>query len=102
MPWDNQEAYWRRSPLSVVGNIATPALVVVGTDDNRTPPSEAEQLYNALQLRGVPTALIRIPGATHNLVGRPSQNAARVSAILDWFGRYRAARWQPPTAAAGQ
>ena len=100
MPWEAQEAYWRRSPLSVVGSIATPALVVVGTEDNRTPPSEAEQLYNALQLRGVPTALIRIPGATHNLVGRPSQNAARVSAILDWFGRYRSARWQPSPAPA--
>lgn len=94
-PWENQAAYWARSPLSQVGNIATPALVIVGAEDNRTPSSEAEQLYNALQLRGVPTALIRIPGATHNLVGRPSQNAARVSAILDWFGRYRTQRWTP-------
>ncbi len=98
-PWEDQAGYWARSPLSQVGNIATPALVIVGIEDNRTPSSEAEQLYNALQLRGVPTALIRIPGATHNLVGRPSQNAARVSAILDWFGRYRRTRWTPP---AGQ
>lgn len=96
MPWEDQAGYWARSPLSQAGNIATPALVVVGTDDQRTPPHEAEQLYNALQMRGVPTALIRIPGATHNLVGRPSQNAARVSAILDWFDRYRARRWTPP------
>jgi dipeptidyl aminopeptidase/acylaminoacyl peptidase len=94
MPWDDQAAYWRRSPLSLVGNVTTPALVIVGAEDQRTPPSEAEQLYTALQLRGVPTTLIRIPGAPHNLVGRPSQNAARVSAILDWFGRYRARRWQ--------
>ncbi len=99
LPWEDPEGYWRRSPLSLVGQIATPALVVVGTDDNRTPPHEAEQLYNGLQLRGVPTGLIRIPGATHNLVGRPSQNAARVSAILDWFGRYREARWQAPARA---
>ncbi len=97
-PWEDQAGYWARSPLSQVGNIATPALVIVGADDNRTPSSEAEQLYNALQLRGVPTALIRIPGASHNLVGRPSQNAARVSAILDWFDRYRRTRWTPPAA----
>ena len=96
MPWEDQAAYWRRSPLSLVGNVKTPALVIVGTEDQRTPPSEAEQLYTALQLRGVPTALIRIPGAPHNLVGRPSQNAARVSAILDWFGRYRSRPWQAP------
>ena len=99
MPWEDREAYWRRSPLSQVGNIRTPALVIVGAEDNRTPPSEAEQLYTALQLRGVPTALIRVPGASHNLVGRPSQNAARVSAILEWFQRYRDG-WQPPEAPA--
>jgi dipeptidyl aminopeptidase/acylaminoacyl peptidase len=99
MPWEDHEAYWRRSPLSQVGNIRTPALVIVGAEDNRTPPSEAEQLYTALQLRGVPTALIRVPGASHNLVGRPSQNAARVSAILEWFQRYRDG-WQPPEAPA--
>ena len=95
MPWENMEAYWRRSPLSLVGNVQTPALVIVGTEDNRTPSSEAEQYYNALQLRGVPTALIRVPGAPHNLVGRPSQSAARVSAILAWFERYRDG-WTPP------
>jgi len=96
MPWEDQAAYWRRSPLSLVGNVKTPALVIVGTEDQRTPPSEAEQLYTALQLRGIPTALIRIPGAPHDLVGRPSQNAARVSAILDWFARYRNSPWQAP------
>jgi dipeptidyl aminopeptidase/acylaminoacyl peptidase len=89
MPWEDVQAYWRRSPLSQVGNIRTPTLVVVGAEDQRTPSTEAEQLYTALQLRGVPTALIRVPGASHNMVGRPSQNAARVSAILDWFARYR-------------
>jgi dipeptidyl aminopeptidase/acylaminoacyl peptidase len=102
MPWEDQAAYWRRSPLSLVGNVTTPALVIVGTEDQRTPPSEAEQLYTALQLRQVPTALIRVPGASHNLVGRPSQNAARVSAILDWFARYRDRRWQPPATAASR
>ena len=88
MPWEDHEAYWRRSPLSLVGNVRTPTLVVVGAEDNRTPPSEAEQLYTALQLRGIPTALIRVPGASHNMVGRPSQNAARISAILAWFERH--------------
>ncbi|HEY0013776.1 MAG TPA: S9 family peptidase [Allosphingosinicella sp.] len=88
MPWEDHAAYWRRSPLSLVGNVQTPTLVVVGAEDNRTPPTEAEQLYTALQLRGVPTALIRVPGASHNMVGRPSQNAARVSAILAWFERH--------------
>jgi len=88
-PWENPEAYWRRSPLSLVGNVKTPTLVVVGDEDYRTPVSESEQYYSALQLRGVPTALVKIPGVGHSLAVRPSQNAARMSAILAWFDRYK-------------
>ena len=65
---------------------------MVGTDDRRTPSSEAEQFYQALKLRDVPTALVRVPGASHHgLSERPSQEAAEASAILAWFGRYRTA-----------
>lgn len=89
-PWEDPEGYWARSPLSLAGAIQTPTLVVVGTEDHRTPPSEAEQLYTALQLRGVPTALVRVPGASHGgLAARPSQSGAKASAILAWFERYR-------------
>jgi dipeptidyl aminopeptidase/acylaminoacyl peptidase len=88
-PWEDPQAFWSRSPLSLVGNVRTPALVVVGGEDYRTPVSEAEQYYTALQLVGVPTALVKIPGVGHGLAARPSQSAARISAILAWFERYR-------------
>ena len=89
-PWEDPEGFWRRSPLSLVGNVQTPTLVVVGSEDYRTPVSEAEQYYTALQLRGVPTALVKVPGASHGgLAARPSQSAARAAAILAWFERYR-------------
>jgi dipeptidyl aminopeptidase/acylaminoacyl peptidase len=90
MPWEDPQAYWARSPLSLVGNVKTPTLVVVGSEDYRTPVSEAEQYYTALQLRGIPTALIKVPGASHGgIAARPSQSAAKASAILAWFDRYR-------------
>ena len=90
-PWEDPQAYWARSPLSLVGNVKTPTLVVVGSDDFRTPVSEAEQYYTALQLRGIPTALVKVPGANHgDLAARPSQSAAKASAILAWFERFRA------------
>ncbi len=88
-PWENQEAFWRRSPLSLVGNVQTPTLVVVGSEDYRTPVSESEQYYTALQLRGIPTALVKVPGVGHGFTARPSQSAAKASAILAWFERYR-------------
>jgi dipeptidyl aminopeptidase/acylaminoacyl peptidase len=89
-PWEDQARYWARSPLSLVGNVTTPTLMIVGSEDRRTPSSEAEQFYQALKLRGVPTAMIRVPGASHqSLAERPSQEAAEASAILAWFARYR-------------
>ncbi|HEX8389071.1 MAG TPA: S9 family peptidase [Sphingomonas sp.] len=92
-PWEDPMAYWARSPLSLVGNVKTPTLVVVGGDDYRTPVSESEQYYAALQIRGVPTALVKVPGVGHgNLTSRPSQSAAKAAAILAWFDRYRTDR----------
>ncbi|RIV82690.1 alpha/beta hydrolase family protein [Aurantiacibacter zhengii] len=88
-PWENPQTFWDHSPLSLIGNVETPTLVVVGAEDYRTPVSEAVQYYSALQLAGVPTALVRVPGASHGgIAARPSQSAAKASAILAWFERY--------------
>lgn len=89
-PWEDPLGYWNRSPLSLVGNVKTPTLVVVGSEDFRTPVSESEQYYAALQICGVPTALVKVPGASHGgFTARPSQSAAKAAAILEWFDRYR-------------
>ncbi|QXQ05328.1 S9 family peptidase [Sphingosinicellaceae bacterium] len=88
MPWEDPQKYWALSPLSLVGNITTPTLVVVGDQDIRTPVPESEQLYGALQLRGVPTGLVKVPGAFHDMAARPSHAAAKASAVLAWFARY--------------
>jgi dipeptidyl aminopeptidase/acylaminoacyl peptidase len=88
-PWEDQPAFWARSPLSLVGNVKTPTLVVVGSEDYRTPVSESEQYYAALQLRRVPTALVKIPGAGHGTIAaRPSQSGAKAEAIIAWFRKY--------------
>ena len=89
-PWEDPMGYWKYSPLSLVGNVKTPTLVVVGSEDYRTPVSESEQYYTALQTRGIPTALVKITGASHGgIAARPSQAAAKASAILAWFEKYR-------------
>ena len=76
--------------VNVGGTGRTPALVVVGSTDSRTPGREAEQDYTAVQVGGIPTALGKVPGENHHgLAGRPSQSAAKASAILAWFERYR-------------
>ena len=93
-PWEDPQGYWKLSPLSLVGNVKTPTLVVVGSEDYRTPVSQAEQYYTALQVRGVPTAFVKVPGVGHGITARPSQSAAKASAILAWFDRYKASAAQ--------
>jgi dipeptidyl aminopeptidase/acylaminoacyl peptidase len=98
-PWEDPQGYWKYSPLSLVANVKTPTLVVVGSEDYRTPVSQAEQYYTALQMRGIPTALVKVPGAAHGTIAaRPSQAAAKASAILAWFDKYRTDRAPQPVA----
>ncbi len=89
MPWEDPEAYWKRSPLSLVGNVKTPTMLFTGEEDFRTPIAESEQYYQALKLRGIDAALVRMPEASHDSTARPSQLIAKVDNILGWFARYR-------------
>ena len=88
-PWEDYEGYWKRSPLSLVGNVSTPTMLLTGEEDYRTPMSETEQYYQALRHRGIETLMVRIPGASHSIYARPSNLIAKVNNILAWFERYR-------------
>ncbi|MEQ9425337.1 MAG: S9 family peptidase [Cyclobacteriaceae bacterium] len=88
-PWTNFEDYWNFSPISLVGNVETPTLVMVGTEDLRTPLSEAKQLYHALKIRKIETALVEVWGSYHFIANRPSQLITKVDHILAWFEKYR-------------
>jgi len=88
-PWEDQESYWQRSPLSLVGNVSTPTMLLTGESDHRTPIPESEQYYQALKLRKIDTAMVRVPEASHGIAGRPSHLIAKVDNILAWFAKYR-------------
>jgi acylaminoacyl-peptidase len=88
-PWEQAEAYLKRSPLSLVGNVKTPTMLLTGESDYRTPISESEQFYEALKIRKVDTALVRIPDASHAMEGRPSYLVGKMVHILKWFDLHR-------------
>ncbi len=88
-PWEDQAQYWRRSPLSLVGNVSTPTLLLTGEADYRTPIGESEQFYLALKLRKVDTAMVRVPEASHGIADRPSHLIAKVVNILGWFEQHQ-------------
>ncbi len=87
LPWDHAEHYESRSVLSVVGNVKTPTMVMVGEEDYRTPVSESEQYYQALKLLGVEATMVRMPGEPHGIRRRPSHRMTRIESILGWFDR---------------
>lgn len=88
LPWDHLEHYMKYSPISYVGNVKTPTMLLTGEADYRTPMSESEQYYQALKLVGVDTAMVRVPDAPHGIYNRPSNLMAKVAYILHWFEKY--------------
>lgn len=88
MPWDDQEEYWRRSPLSLVGNVTTPTMLLTGELDLRTPMSESEQYFQALKLQNVETSLVRIQGSYHGITSRPSNLISKIQHIVKWFDEH--------------
>lgn len=89
MPWEHVEHLWKHSPLSLVGNVKTPTLLLTGEDDYRTPISETEQYYQALKLQKVDTAMIRIQKAHHGIASRPSNLVQKIGNIIAWFDKYK-------------
>ncbi|MGO9989813.1 MAG: prolyl oligopeptidase family serine peptidase [Steroidobacteraceae bacterium] len=87
-PWDHLQEYWKRSPLAYVGDVRTPTMLMTGEVDYRTPSTEAEQFYEALKLRKIDTALVRVPNASHDISARPSLLIAKVSYVLAWFAAH--------------
>ena len=88
-PWEHQEHYMARSPISLVGNVSTPTMLITGEEDHRTPIAEIEQYYAALKIRGIDAAMVRVPDASHGIANKPSNLVAKVNYILGWFERYR-------------
>ncbi|MFZ8168845.1 prolyl oligopeptidase family serine peptidase [Alteromonas macleodii] len=87
-PWDNVEHYWKRSPLSLVGNVTTPTMLITGVEDKRTPMSETEQFYQALKIQKVDSVLVKVPGSPHGIASKPSRIIGKVENILAWFKKY--------------
>lgn len=88
MPWEDYDHYWKRSPLSMAGKVNTPVMLFSGENDRRVPMSEIEQFYQALQLRKVDTAMVRVPDASHGVTARPSNMIAKIEHTLAWFKLY--------------
>ena len=88
-PWEDPMEYARTSPLTYVGNVTTPTLVMTGEADMRTPIPQSEEFYRALKmLRKADTLLIRMPEEFHGW-RRPTHQISQQLYLQAWFEKYR-------------
>src|SRR5262245_18078223 len=66
-PWEGENFYklWMHSPLAFVAKVSTPTLFLHGESDNDVPIEQAEEMYLALEKRGIDTLMVRYPGEGH-------------------------------------
>jgi dipeptidyl aminopeptidase/acylaminoacyl peptidase len=89
-PWDNLEEVMAKSPITYMGGVKTPTLILHSEEDYRCPMEQDEQLFTALMKLGVPTEFVRFPNEPHGLsrTGKPKHRVERLQHIVRWFDRY--------------
>jgi dipeptidyl aminopeptidase/acylaminoacyl peptidase len=89
-PWDDVEALWRMSPISLVPNVQTPLLIEHSELDYRVPIEQGEQLFQALRLMKKKVKMIRWPREGHELsrAGEPKHRLQRIESIIEWFNEH--------------
>src|SRR5262245_7901646 len=102
LPWEDPSEHIRRSPLTYVGNVKTPTMLMTGVQDLRTPMPQTEQFYSALKLRKVPTAMIRFNNEWHGTTTTPSNFVRTQLYLRYWFDKYKRPAATTNTAAQPQ
>jgi dipeptidyl aminopeptidase/acylaminoacyl peptidase len=90
-PFDAEEDFKARSPITYIKNVKTPMMFILGESDYRTPPgSGGEEMFRALKFRKVPTVMVRFPNESHELSrsGQPWHRVERLQNIVGWFDRW--------------
>jgi dipeptidyl aminopeptidase/acylaminoacyl peptidase len=87
-PWENFDT-WRKLayPFLHPERITAPTMFQCAGDDDNVPCVGAQQMYQALKTRGVPTRLIVYPGQNHGL-DVPSYLVHRMRSDIEWFDRW--------------
>ncbi len=90
-PFDNEQDFKARSPLTYIKNVKTPMMFILGEADFRTPPGAGgEEMFRALKFRKIPTVMVRFPNESHELSrsGQPWHRIERLENIVGWFDHW--------------
>jgi dipeptidyl aminopeptidase/acylaminoacyl peptidase len=90
-PFDEEEDFKTRSPITYIKNVKTPMMFILGEADHRTPPGAGgEEMFRALKFRKIPTVMVRFPNESHELSrsGQPWHRVERLQNIVGWFDHW--------------
>ncbi len=90
-PFDAEQEFKARSPITYIKNVKTPMMFILGESDYRTPPGAGgEQMFRALKFRKIPAVMVRFPNESHELSrsGQPRHRVERLQHIVGWFDHW--------------
>ena len=88
-PWEDPTEYLKHSPVMYAGKVKTPTMLMTGVLDLRTPMPQTEEFYQALKLRGIPTAMVRMNGEYHGTSSIPSNFLRTQLYHRYWFEKHQ-------------
>lgn len=86
-PWTNPEGYRRMSPLTHIGKVATPTLLLHGEEDTTDTVEQSMNFFNALWEMGRPTRFIRFPRQPHGL-REPRHQRTKMVEEIAWMQKH--------------
>jgi dipeptidyl aminopeptidase/acylaminoacyl peptidase len=89
-PYDNRALYQKWSPHQYAKNFKTPTLVVHGQKDYRLDVSEGFQLFNTLQMQGIPSKMLYFPDEGHWVL-KPQNSQLWYKTVNDWVDQWTTA-----------
>lgn len=94
-PSADPDRYQRNSPLTFVGEVTAPVLLLHGEHDIRGTSYQAEAFFTGLWRQGKTARIVRYWGEDHSMAASPATVRSVVGEILRWFDT-----WLAPAPAA--
>ncbi len=85
-PYDDPAIYTRLSAMTFIKQAKTPALVLVGAQDQGSTPEQSLEFWRGLRTVGTPAQMVVYPGEGHSFSKKDSNDTLRRSA--EWFAKY--------------
>jgi dipeptidyl aminopeptidase/acylaminoacyl peptidase len=90
-PISKIEPLWKQSPMSAFDRVEAPTLIIHSEGDLRCPIEQGDQVFAALQARGIESRFVRYPANTsHGLSrnGPMDMRQHRLGEILAWWKKH--------------